>query len=163
MTLFIKILEEKKICQCHRHCIFITFSSHFHCIFIFRWDSNGNNRDGPCCGCQSPASFWARFTIGICPSPPRFNSHPIEFFMGSYACAIFLESTGYKDVSDGVLRCHWWNCEVGWVPHFGELFTLGLIHFPRYMRLTKGDKVKHVVVSLAKHMQYTLGSCSLWD
>ena len=26
--------------------------------------------------------------------------------------------------------------------HFGELFTLGLIHFARYMRLIKGDKVK---------------------
>ena len=32
--------------------------------------------------------------------------------------------------------------------HFGELFTLGLIHFARYMRLTKGDKVKHMVLSV---------------
>ena len=31
---------------------------------------------------------------------------------------------------------------------FGELFTLGLIHFARYMRLTKGDKVKHMLLSL---------------
>ena len=65
-----------------------------------------------------------------------------------HACAIFLESTGYKDFSDGVLKCHRWNCEVGWVVHFGELFTLGLIHFARYMRLTKGDKVKHMFGSL---------------
>ena len=31
---------------------------------------------------------------------------------------------------------------------FEELFTLGLIHFARYIRLTKGDKVKHMLVSL---------------
>ena len=31
---------------------------------------------------------------------------------------------------------------------FGELFTLGLIHFARYVRLTKGDKVKHMFVTL---------------
>ena len=42
--------------------------------------------------------------------------------------------------------------------HFGELFTLGLIHFARHMRLTKGDKVKHMFVSLGMN---TLGSCSL--
>ena len=44
--------------------------------------------------------------------------------------------------------------------HFGELFTLGLIHFARYMRLTKGDKVNHMLLSL---VQYILGICSLWD
>ena len=32
--------------------------------------------------------------------------------------------------------------------HFGELFTLGLIHLAQYMRLTKGDKVKHMYLSL---------------
>ena len=42
--------------------------------------------------------------------------------------------------------------------HFGELFTLGLIHFVQYMRLTKGDKVKHMYLSLGEN---TLGSCSL--
>ena len=42
--------------------------------------------------------------------------------------------------------------------HFGELFTLGLIHFAQYMRLTKGDKVKHMYLSL---VEKTLVSCSL--
>ena len=42
--------------------------------------------------------------------------------------------------------------------HFGELFTLGLIHFAQYMRLTKGDKVKHMYLSLVEN---TLVSCSL--
>ena len=32
--------------------------------------------------------------------------------------------------------------------NFGELFTLRLIHFARYMRLTKRDKVKHMLLSL---------------
>ena len=27
--------------------------------------------------------------------------------------------------------------------NFGELFTLGLLHVARYMRLIKGDNVKH--------------------
>ena len=31
--------------------------------------------------------------------------------------------------------------------HLGELFTLGLIHFARYMRLTKGDKVRPMLLS----------------
>ena len=42
--------------------------------------------------------------------------------------------------------------------HLGELFTLGLIHFAQYMRLTKGDKVKHMNLSLVEN---TLVSCSL--
>ena len=42
--------------------------------------------------------------------------------------------------------------------HLGELFTLGLIHFAQYMRLTKGDKVKHMYLSLVEN---TLVSCSL--
>ena len=42
--------------------------------------------------------------------------------------------------------------------HFGELFTLGLIHFAQYMRLTEGDKVKHMYLSLVEN---TLVSCSL--
>ena len=38
--------------------------------------------------------------------PPDANFCPIFFSLGIHASAIFLESTRYKDVSDGVLRCH---------------------------------------------------------
>ena len=56
------------------------------------------------------------------------------------------------------------NSEVGWVLHFGGLFTPRVIHFARYtspfVRVTKGDKVKHMFVSWgAIHF----GGCSLRD
>ena len=60
------------------------------------------------------AIFATRFELFL--RAAEINILPVlgNFLMGWYACATFLESTGYKDVSDGVLRCHRWNCEVGW-------------------------------------------------
>ena len=44
--------------------------------------------------------------------------------------------------------------------NFGELFTLGWIHFALYMRLTMGDKVKHIVGYIVIHsLNWIIGVC----